>query len=128
MLQEFYLKCRSSQELIFAQIPWASAGADRSRDQIRTRHLSHSEDHDISSSDDSPVEQTVEEQLLAALLAANEQLLEALRVYEDLERVAMERKAEDRSRRDVRMDRQVQWTQMISVILFIDVRIAITIR
>jgi len=43
---------------------------------------------------------------LAALLDSNEALLEALRVYDDLERLAVEREAEEISRRDVRMDRR----------------------
>ena len=42
-----------------------------------------------------PTELTVEEELLAALLEANEVLVSALRVYEDLERVAIEREAEE---------------------------------
>ena len=49
----------------------------------------------------------MEEKLLAALLAANAELIEALQQYDDLERVGMERKAEDRSRKEVRMDRRV---------------------
>lgn len=59
------------------------------------------------SGNESPVAVTVEEELLAALLAANAELIEALQQYEDLERVAMERKAELRSRKDTRMDRRV---------------------
>jgi hypothetical protein len=43
----------------------------------------------------------MQEQLLAELLAANEALLEALRVYDDLERLANERRVEERSRREV---------------------------
>ena len=54
-----------------------------------------------------PTELTVEEELLAALLEANEVLVSALRVYEDLERVAIEREAEEISKRDVRIDRSV---------------------
>jgi len=54
-----------------------------------------------------PVEQTVEEKLLAALLMANADLMEAFRQYEDLERVAMERKTEERSRKEIRMERKV---------------------
>jgi hypothetical protein len=57
--------------------------------------------------EETPHELTVEEELLAALLESNEALLEALRVYDDLERVAVEREAEEISRRDVRMDRRV---------------------
>lgn len=51
--------------------------------------------------------ETVEEQLLAALLSANQELTDALRVYEDLERVKIEREAERRSRKETRMDPRV---------------------
>jgi hypothetical protein len=57
--------------------------------------------------DGSPVELTVEEELLAALVAADEVLQEALRVYDNLEKVAMERQAEELSRRFVSTDRKV---------------------
>ena len=53
------------------------------------------------------VEQTVEESLLASLLAANADLMEALKQYDDLKRVAIERQAEERSRKEVRMERKV---------------------
>jgi len=50
----------------------------------------------------------VEEDLLAALLESNEALFQAINLYDDLERVAGEREAEEISRRDVRMDRRVR--------------------
>ena len=56
---------------------------------------------------ETPSELTVEENLLAALLGANAELMEALQQYEDLERVAQERLAEERSRKEIRMDRGV---------------------
>ena len=46
----------------------------------------------------------MEEQLLAALLSANEQLTEALKMYEDLERIKMERDVEERSRKETKMN------------------------
>lgn len=52
-------------------------------------------------------EQTVEESLLAALLVANAELVAALKQYEDLERVAIERKTEERSRKEIRMEHKV---------------------
>lgn len=54
-----------------------------------------------------PDELTVEEGLLAALLDANESLMGALRMHDDLARVATERATEEKSRREVRMDRRV---------------------
>ncbi|KAK0200973.1 hypothetical protein DFS33DRAFT_1092493 [Desarmillaria ectypa] len=100
VIQEFYLKCRQSQEIIYAQIPWATAGAERSRaEQQRKRTLS-----DNSLLEDTPVALTTEERLLAALLGANAEIADALQQYDDLERVGLEREAEENSRRDVRMD------------------------
>lgn len=115
-LQEFYAKCRSSQELIFAAIPWASAGAERSRraegrdgiqqkrshsggDPTQPRLIPGQEEH---------YELTVEERLLAELLAANEELTAALRQYDDLERVGIERDTEERSKKETRIDRNVR--------------------
>jgi len=57
--------------------------------------------------EDAPNQLTVEEELLAALLDANEALVAALRMYDDLARVATERATEEKSRKDVKMDRQV---------------------
>lgn len=115
-LQEFYAKCRSSQELIFAAIPWASAGAERSRraegrdgvqqkrshsggDPTQPRSIQGQEEH---------YELTVEERLLAELLAANEELTAALMQYDDLERVGIERDTEERSKKETRIDRNVR--------------------
>jgi hypothetical protein len=54
-----------------------------------------------------PEEQTVEEALLASLLSANAELLEAIKAYEDIERVATERRAERQSRKEYKMDKRV---------------------
>ncbi|KAE9403811.1 hypothetical protein BT96DRAFT_917357 [Gymnopus androsaceus JB14] len=131
VIKEFRLKCLSSQELIAAQIPWATAGAERSRrekeremqllygetndaiprakDKQRTRDRSIAELADAAGipGRESPVdEQTIEEKLLAALLEANGELLAALVQYDDLQRVAIERKTEEKSRKETRMDRR----------------------
>ncbi|CCM02123.1 uncharacterized protein FIBRA_04200 [Fibroporia radiculosa] len=118
IIKEFYARCRASQELVSAQIPWAFAGAERSRQAagrgvtaspIATRpsvDSSHTRaDSQVSHTALERGELTQEEQLLAALLAANEDLMEALRQYDDLERVGMEREAEERSRKETRLDR-----------------------
>ncbi|KDR74102.1 hypothetical protein GALMADRAFT_250888 [Galerina marginata CBS 339.88] len=114
IIKEFYIKSRASQELIFAQIPWASASAERSKQNqqnqrhARKRTLSNDLNTTLAVKDRSasPDDLTQEEKLLAALLAANEELLGALGQYEDLERVAMERRAEEKSRKEMRMDRR----------------------
>jgi hypothetical protein len=51
-----------------------------------------------------PTTLTVEENLLAALLGANEALLEALRVHDDLENMALEKEAEEWSGKGVGVD------------------------
>lgn len=121
-VQEFYARCRASQELISAQIPWAFSQAERSRQAAGRKgqpngvtrpstdsHTPNRTDSQVSlSTISSTGELTQEEQLLAALLAANEDLMEALRLYDDLERVGMEREAEERSRKETRMDRSVR--------------------
>ncbi|KAJ7145886.1 hypothetical protein C8R44DRAFT_4115 [Mycena epipterygia] len=124
VITEFHKKCIDSQELIFTQIPWASARAERSRaamdqeERERERKRKNSTntlnslvpnafgpDTNGSVPDllDTPLS-TREEELLADLLEANEALLEALKLFDDLSRVAIEREAEDRSRKEVRMD------------------------
>ncbi|KAH9951502.1 hypothetical protein B0H21DRAFT_286407 [Amylocystis lapponica] len=72
IIQEFFTRCRESQVLILSQIAWATAEAERSRQTTWSSVL------------------TIEERLLKELLAANEELVEALRMYDDSERVANE--------------------------------------
>ncbi|KAH9948467.1 hypothetical protein B0H21DRAFT_733432 [Amylocystis lapponica] len=116
IIREFYARCRASQELISAQIPWAFAGAERSRqtagrgDQQRKEMRPAPEQNRTSATTvngnaEHAADMTTEEQLLAALLAANEDLMEALRVYDDLERVGIERDAQERSKKETRIDR-----------------------
>ncbi|KAK7440071.1 hypothetical protein VKT23_017320 [Stygiomarasmius scandens] len=137
VISEFRLKCISSQELIAAQIPWATAGAERSRrekdrekmllrsqDTGRKRTISQSSINVINALNNSnpssktgsttsiPLslnaleedfdEQTTEERLLGALLEANEELLGALQQYDDLKRLAEEKRVERRSRKEKR--------------------------
>jgi hypothetical protein len=117
-LQEFYVRCRASQELIFAQIPWATAGAERSRVHKPT-HVEKTRLNVLhtflppSSADNhtnDPPGVTTEERLLAALLGANEDLLEALRMYDDLQRMVSE--TEERNKIDnVKVHRNVSLLQ-----------------
>ncbi|KAH7882143.1 hypothetical protein F5I97DRAFT_1817699 [Phlebopus sp. FC_14] len=112
LIPEFLVKCRASQELIYTQIPWATAGAERSRAERalgygRTRSSSQ-QDFLSANMEDAPTELTVEEELLAALLDAHEALISSLSMYDDLARIAIEKATEEKSRRDVRMDRRVR--------------------
>jgi hypothetical protein len=110
-LQEFYIKCQASQDFIITQIPWATAGADRSREEriIQLSVMSEAEQNQLMN------EQTVEEQLLSELLDAHEVLLESLRMYEDLQRIGMERQAEILSRQETRMPRSVGCTVRVLI-------------
>lgn len=118
-------KCRDSQELIFTQISWASVGAEQSRNerernangigrtksqpelQFSTPPTRDYHDSDANIYNVEGGEQTVEEELLGALLDANEALLGALRMYDDVMRVVEEQVAVEISKRDVKMDRRV---------------------
>jgi hypothetical protein len=53
-------------------------------------------------------EPTIEERLLDEVLAANEEILEALRIYDDLHQLEIEREVEKRSHTDTRMGRLVR--------------------
>jgi hypothetical protein len=75
-----------------------------------------SHDEEIPGKDE-PTALTVEENLLAALLGANEALLEALRVHDDLENMALEKEAEEWSRKGGGADSAVS----ASLLLIIDV-------
>jgi hypothetical protein len=98
--QEFHARCRASQELIFAQIPWATSSAERSRDdRVASSELADHEEPNVLYLNKDPSELTVEEQLLAALLISNEELVESLRMYGDWERVGFDTDA-DQSQRD----------------------------
>ena len=89
------------------RIQWARAQAERSREaadktagsEVKEEVESESDRHLSSPKEDKPA--TREETLLAAILACNEKLLDALRSYDDLERVGMKRNAEERCKREV---------------------------
>lgn len=104
MSQEWYRKCRNSHDFIMAQIPWATAQADHSREEIRRVY---GENGEVEGSKFV----SKEEELLAALLGANEELLEAFRIYDDLQRLGImeqeEKEVQERSRKEIRIDRTV---------------------
>jgi hypothetical protein len=73
-------KCEALQELISTQIPWASEGVERSRN-----------DREMNAEGNRHVEQqTIEEKLLHALLDANEALLGVLNMYDDIMQASQE--------------------------------------
>lgn len=67
VLLEFWLKCRKSHEIVYAQIPWATAEADRAEREGKDGG---------------------EQELLNELLSANAALQDVLKQYEDLKRLA----------------------------------------
>lgn len=88
-----------------AQIPWATAQADRSREELRRLYL------DENGLETRPIPTSKEEELLASLLGANQDLLEAFRIYDELELLGVaekeEREVEERSRKETKLDRTV---------------------
>jgi hypothetical protein len=95
VIQEFRKKCLSSHELIYAQIPWATATSEHSRkNQLFNHEISTTE------KTNSGAQETSEEKLLGALLKTNEELQEALRLYDDLAQLAVERKTQQKSKKD----------------------------
>ncbi|KAJ7239975.1 hypothetical protein B0H12DRAFT_73240 [Mycena haematopus] len=92
-LEGIHRQCLESQKVIFSQIPWASASAERSR-------IAKLEQSQTSIDGDTALEPqllTWEEELLLEMLAANEGLLAALGTYDDLRRVAVKREEERRN-------------------------------
>lgn len=61
------------------------------------------------------MELTPEEQLLGSLLEANEALTSVLRVYDDIERIGIEREAVERSRQEIRLDRSVSFMSCCAI-------------
>ncbi|KAL6309151.1 hypothetical protein BKA93DRAFT_761241 [Sparassis latifolia] len=92
LIKEFRAKCRTSQELILSEIPRASAEAERSRNAARVSAL------------------TAEELLLQELLGANEQIVDAFKIYDDLEHVGIVAEEQER----LRFERVVQVVTAIS--------------
>lgn len=121
-IQEFYKKCLSSQELIVAQIPWATAGAERSRAQALESRRSAEIDYGNANAN-SETQLTREEKLLAELLKANEELAEALKIYADLERIDVEKEivkvATERSQTETRMNGFVSIVSVVSMYILV---------
>ncbi|KAG8913249.1 hypothetical protein FRC00_002796 [Tulasnella sp. 408] len=105
LIREFYLKCMHSQEIITAQIPWATAQSERARAAFLQQHPEAA---------DNPQAQTVEEELLSEILMAHQELEEAFKMYEENEKLAAQereiRKVQERSKVGMRLDRtQIQY-------------------
>jgi hypothetical protein len=119
LLQEYNEKCRASQELIVAQIPWATAGAERSRVAATAKRARESSSDggangklvEKSVNGAATSDLTKEEKLLAALLKANGELIEVFIIYDELEKMAAtemeEREAAKRSMVETKLDRTV---------------------
>ncbi|CAE6339618.1 unnamed protein product [Rhizoctonia solani] len=97
VIKEFREKCMKSQEIIGAQIDWATAIADRAR----------AEQTSVNGSGE--IDPTAEEQLLQALVMAHGELNDVFKTYDDLERIAISEREEAevraRSKFELRLDR-----------------------
>ncbi|CAE6417258.1 unnamed protein product [Rhizoctonia solani] len=97
VIKEFRGKCMKSQEIIGAQIEWATAAADRARE----------DQHALKGPGE--IAPTAEEQLLQALVMAHGELNDVFKTYDDLERIAISEREEAevraRSKVELRLDR-----------------------
>ncbi|KDN48334.1 hypothetical protein RSAG8_02926, partial [Rhizoctonia solani AG-8 WAC10335] len=97
VIKEFRVRCMKSQEIIGAQIDWATAAADRAR----------ADQHTLKGPGE--IAPTVEEQLLQALVMAHAELNDVFKTYDDLERIAISEREEAevraRSKVELRLDR-----------------------
>jgi hypothetical protein len=103
-----------SQNFIAAQIPWATTGADRSREKYALQ-ISMLAQHEQATR---AGELTIEEKLLSDLLGANEALLDALHMCDVLKRKGSERQAEALSREETRMPRSVSRRPLVLSLTF----------
>ncbi|KAH7345763.1 hypothetical protein B0J17DRAFT_49260 [Rhizoctonia solani] len=97
VIKEFRQKCMKSQEIIGAQIDWATSVADRARAE------------QLTVNGPGEIAPTVEEQLLQALVMATTELNDVFKTYDDLERIAISEREEAevraRSKVELRLDR-----------------------
>lgn len=141
-MQEFHQKCIASLDLVHAQIPWATAGAERSRQRelelgasLPLSSLSATNTPDYSPSPspgpqpnterNSGVDQvttTKEEKLLAELLRANEELADALRIYSDIERIGKDFEAEKAAKERSRVEIRGNANQVMLFIIYVFAR------
>jgi len=103
VIREYYDKCQRSEDLLSTQVGWAASQAKRYREL---------EGIPPESFPDPPHPKA--EQLLQAILDARTEIADVFRIYDDLRRLGeeavQEREAEERSKRDVRLDRsQIQY-------------------
>ncbi|KAJ7468550.1 kinase-like domain-containing protein [Mycena latifolia] len=115
LITEFHEVCITLQKRISMQIPWVLGRAERARlvkddreERVERRDRYSGKNHKITGNpntqeidSDTTGESTREEELLVELLSANVELLEALRIYDDLERLATEREV---GRKTTRVD------------------------
>src|ERR1700733_1058188 len=90
-LQEFYTACQVSQHTFVDAIPWATAKADQARREAEALPEPPSDDTEASqgeiqsnmaNGERRPAGETKEEQLLAVMLTANQDLIDAFRIYD----------------------------------------------
>lgn len=145
IIQEFYAECVKAQERIMSQISWATAEAEKSRERELLR-LSMIDaglalptvpgiNGGAINAPRSPSAAAVqgqgkrgtivtkEEEMLGALLSANQVLTDAIQLRDDWQRAAIaqreERIVEERSRVETRIDRSVSVSQFHYLCLFL---------
>lgn len=124
VIQEFYAECVRSQEYVLSQISWATAEAEKSREREAIQQAGIESALSLPAIPNGLVAAqtnafqakrgtivTKEEEMLGALLGANQALTDAIKLRDDWQRAAIaqreERYVEERSRVETRIDRSV---------------------
>ncbi|KAF8318012.1 hypothetical protein DL93DRAFT_2165419 [Clavulina sp. PMI_390] len=110
IIDEFYADCVRAQERVMNQIAWATAEAEKSRERLSTATPNaNGKEQQPNGNRERGTVVTKEEEMLGALLGANQALTDAIQMRDDWQRAAIaareERWVEERSRVETRIDR-----------------------
>ncbi|KAK7693155.1 hypothetical protein QCA50_002721 [Cerrena zonata] len=92
LIQEFRQKCTKSQEHVSSQIPWATSQTEQAQ---------------------SGSSESKEEQLLGQLLSTNEALMDALKMYDDMEKAGVEQETRERAQAERKLQAFTAITEFV---------------
>ncbi|KAH7100458.1 hypothetical protein BKA62DRAFT_830917 [Auriculariales sp. MPI-PUGE-AT-0066] len=108
MIKELYAKCMASQDFTVAQIQWATAQAEQSREMLE-ESLAIAASKGLVEPETQMLVETPEDLLLKAILVANQELTDVFEQYYKLERMLQsETRAAPSSINEARPDRTLE--------------------